>query len=105
MSNQKELMQQRKDKARESRQNGAKRRVERRTVESLCDWGSVDAALLVEVLDAVTADGGALRLGYTRDRGAFAIGIYGDGEPYTDYVSASDGIDEYLRDLRDVWAK
>jgi len=63
------------------------------------DWGSVDAAKLLDAIDAVSRTGAAIRFGYTRDGGAFAIGIVGDGEPYTEYVRPSEDIDLYLDGL------
>lgn len=53
-------------------------------------WGDVDAATLREVVTAVTSTGCAIRLGYSRDKGAFAIGIVGDGEPYTIWAGSED---------------
>jgi hypothetical protein len=41
--------------------------------------------------------GGALRLGYTKDGGAYAVGIYGDGTPFTEYIPPSDSVEDYLR--------
>lgn len=38
-------------------------------------------------------------MGLSRDGGAFAFGIYGDGEPYTEYVGATEDVNEYLREL------
>lgn len=64
------------------------------------DWSRVDTECLVDTLGTVAACGGALRLGYTRDGGAYAIGVYGDGDPYTLYIRPSDDIDEALRDIR-----
>lgn len=44
--------------------------------------------------------GGAIRLGVTRDKGAWAIGVYGDGPtPYTEYVKPTESLTEYLTDL------
>ena len=43
------------------------------------DWIRADAAQLQETIAAVAKTGGALRLGYSRDGGAYAIGVYGDG--------------------------
>lgn len=63
------------------------------------DWGSVDGELLTKAVAAVARKGGALRLGYTRDGGAYAIGIYGDGDPFTEYVPPSDDMDLYLRGI------
>ena len=69
------------------------------------DWQGVDAELLLQVVACVSMHGGAIRLGYTRDGGAFAIGIYGDGEPFTEYVSPNDDMNEYLRGLRDDYTR
>jgi hypothetical protein len=43
--------------------------------------------------------GGALRLGYTRDGGAYAVGVYGDGTPFTEYIPPSDDIEVYLKGI------
>jgi hypothetical protein len=41
-----------------------------------------------------------LRIGVTRDGGAWAFGIYGDGgDPHTEYVRPSEDVNAYLRDL------
>lgn len=64
------------------------------------DWTRVDAGNLMDTIGTVAACGGALRLGYTRDGGAYAVGVYGDGEPYTLYFGPHDDIDAALRDIR-----
>lgn len=56
----------------------------------------VDPADLQYAITAVAQKGGALRFGYTRDGGAYAIGIYGDGDPYTEYVSPQEDMHEHL---------
>jgi hypothetical protein len=63
------------------------------------DWAGCDPTTLMGAVAAVSRDNGAIRLGYTRDGGAYAIGIYGDGEPFTEYVRPGEDIDEYLRGL------
>jgi len=67
------------------------------------DWASANPALIVSAIAAVSFAGGAIRFGYTRDGGAYAIGILGDGEPYTEYVRPSESIDEYLAALVEQW--
>jgi len=69
----------------------------------IADWASVDGELLRGVIATVAYQGGALRFGYTRDGGAYAIGILGDGEPYTEYVKPNEDINEYLRGLNERW--
>ena len=84
------------DKREKSEAIKRRRRSEGKTVGT-ADWGSADGELLKRAIAAVALMGGALRLGYTRDGGAYAIGIYGDGDPFTEYVPPSDDIDEYLK--------
>jgi len=67
------------------------------------DWGMVPAEKLQETISAVTLRGGALRFGYTRDGGAYALGIYGLGEPYTEYVRPSDDIEGFLDELTEAF--
>jgi hypothetical protein len=68
------------------------------------DWGHVDAELIRAVIVAAGMAGGAVRFGYTSDGGAYALGIYGDGEkPYTEYVSPNDDIEGVLRSLETVF--
>jgi hypothetical protein len=78
--------------------SGARRRTAHRS--SLpADWAGVDGTLLAKAVASLARLGGALRLGYTRDGGAYAIGIYGDGDPFTEYVSPNDDINEFLEGL------
>jgi len=72
--------------------------------ESLgADWGTVDAVLLRDSVATISLRGGAVRLGYTRDGGAYAIGVYGLGEPYTEYVRPSEDVEGYLRELAEAF--
>jgi hypothetical protein len=80
----------------------AKRSVTRRAM-GVADWESADSDLLKRAVAIVSSRGGALRFGYTRDGGAYAIGILGDGDPYTEYLRPTDDIDEYLRALIEIW--
>ena len=61
------------------------------------DWASVDAGFIQAAIAAVCADGGAIRFGYTRDGGAYAVGIYDDGQSETDYIRPSEDILGYFR--------
>ena len=58
----------------------------RRSMGKSSDYASADATLVLQAITLVAKHGGALRLGYTSDGGAYAIGVYGDGDPYTEYV-------------------
>ena len=65
----------------------------------ITDWRSCDAAILQRAIEAITSNGYAVRLGYTRDGGAYAIGILGDGDPFTEYVRPTEDLDAYLKTL------
>lgn len=73
-------------------------------VVGVADWASVDAEKLKSTIATVALAGGALRLGYTADGGAYAIGIYGDGpEAYTEYVRPSENLDAFLADIEQTF--
>jgi len=63
------------------------------------DWSGCDGALLQRVIAAVCKRSCAIQFGYTRDGGAYVIRIVGDGEPYNEYVRATEEIDVYLTGL------
>lgn len=87
---------------RENEESRASRRKQRGHVEP-ASWLNADAELIRQAIVAVTLEGGAIRFGYTRQGGAFAIGFLGDGEPYTDYVRPTDDIDNYLKETILAW--
>ena len=63
------------------------------------DWAGVDAAILCRAIASVARTGGALRLGYSRDGGVFAIGVLGDGDPYTLWERDVDQVNITLKEL------
>jgi len=70
-------------------------------VRTTYDLSSQDGQKILEVIDAITSNGGAIRIGRARDGGALALGVYGDGQsPYTDYLRPGEGLLEYLNELR-----
>ena len=74
----------------------------RRGQGGTADWAGADAIALRDAICAAAIVGGALRFGYSRDGGAYAIGIYGDGEPYTEFVKPVEDIDitlVYIKEL------
>lgn len=83
----------------EKKKHASVRRRQPKENYGTADWEIANAELLRAVIAVVAGSGGALRLGYTRDGGAYAVGIYGDGDPYTDYVRPNEDLDEYLRKL------
>jgi hypothetical protein len=65
------------------------------------DWGSVNPDVICRVLSAITSRGGAIRFGYSRDGGAYAIGLYYGGVAKTVYCSPHDSVDSLLS----TWAE
>jgi translation initiation factor 1 (eIF-1/SUI1) len=61
------------------------------------DYNDVNGSELMGHLEKWCALGGAIRLGKTRDGGAFAVGVYGDGgDPYTEYLRPDESVTEFL---------
>lgn len=60
------------------------------------DWSNAAPGLLVKLIDTVTSRGGAVRFGYTRDGGAYAIGLYYGGESTSEYCRPSESLDDFL---------
>lgn len=83
----------------EKKSTGKSTRIRKTETVLPADWANADPKYLLAVICCIALRGGAIRLGYTRDGGAYAIGIYGDGEPFTEYVKPSEDINDYLRGL------
>ena len=67
------------------------------------DWASVDNEAIRTAIAALGSIGGALRFGYSRDGGAYAVGVYGlENQPYTDYLRPGDDVQAYLYQLADA---
>jgi hypothetical protein len=82
---------------------GPGRRRGRRGSGEPADWTKVDPAIVWRLVCAVTNNGGAVRFGYSRDGGAYAVGILGDGDPYTDWVRPSEDVEAALGEIADAW--
>lgn len=67
----------------------------------VAEWRDCSPELLLSVVSAITERGCAVQFGYTRDRGAYAIRIVGDGEPYNEYVRPTESLQLYLEGLLD----
>ena len=72
-------------------------------VRGIADWASADASLLKRLVAATSGMGGAVRFGYTRDGGAYSIGIYGDGDPFTVYQPPGDGLDDWIKGMVEAY--
>ncbi len=64
------------------------------------DWSAADASIIRDLIVSVTEAGGALRFGYTRDRGAYSLGVHLGGEHDTQYVAVNEDINAKLLELQ-----
>lgn len=65
----------------------------------VADWMQADVNKLQRCIEIASRVGGALRFGYSRDGGAYALGLYGDGEPYTEFLPPDADLDEWLDEV------
>ena len=86
-----------KDRHEEDKRRGFQRRSKKST--AVADWQAVNAELLVRAIATVSLAGGALRFGYSRDGGAYALGIYSEGEHHTEFTADTAEVEEILSDL------
>jgi len=63
------------------------------------DWTAANGTLMARAVASIGKEGGALRFGYTRDGGAYSIGVYDGDEKRTIYVSPNEDIDQVLQEL------
>ena len=86
----------------DQRKSGTSRGL-RGKARGVADWCSANAELVVCAIERASITGGALRFGYSRDGGAYAVGIYGDGEPYTEFLKPGEDMDEFLQSIIDLF--
>lgn len=71
----------------------------------VADWANADPALVLSLVCSVAVESGAVRYGYTRDGGAYSIGIYLGSDSKTYYCNEKEGINEKLKELIEYFAK
>lgn len=71
----------------------------RKLTTEVADWGGANAPLVLQAIATLAREGGAVRFGYTRDGGAYAVGLYYGTERVTEYIRPSEDLDAYLRAL------
>lgn len=66
-------------------------------------WETVDYVPVIAALIVATEGAGALRLGVTRDGGAFAIGVYAGDDYATEYVRPNEDWDTAWYEIVEGW--
>lgn len=65
----------------------------------VADWDNADPTLVLRLVCVVGVEGGAVRYGYTRDGGAYSVGIYLGDDSKTYYCNDAEGINDQIREL------
>ena len=64
--------------------------------QGTADWSSCDAQLMLDVIMGITALGGAVTIGLSRDGGAHSLTLLLDGERQTLWFNGDANLDEEL---------
>lgn len=75
------------------------RRRKSRGEQTPANWLDVNSHAIGTFCATLAEHGFAVRIGKSRDGGSYAIGIYGDGDPYTEYARPSDNILELMDEI------
>lgn len=79
-------------------------RAENRGQSNPADWEGVDWQLIVRLIATIARLGGTTTFGYTRDKGAFYISYYIEGESIKQYIRPTEDIDQKLVDEIEFWS-
>jgi len=71
----------------------------KRSGHGVADWANANPTLVLELVTVVGFQGGAVRYGYTKDGGAYSIGLYLGDQSKTYYCNESEGIDDTIKEL------
>lgn len=98
MGSMQRVIEQKKSKGNTRRYSGGKQ------VSAGVSWAGINAATVLETIQIVSEAGGALRFGHSRDGGALALGVYGDGpEAYTLYAGDTETMNDHIVGIGDVF--
>ena len=70
--------------------------------QAMADWSAWDAFRLADVIHAATRMGGAVSFGLSRDKGAYNVTLFLDGDRRTIWISGSDNVDEKLLEIAET---
>jgi hypothetical protein len=75
----------------------------RRAGSSQANWDAYDWVRTVALVRALVTMGGALRIGQTRDGGAWALGIYVGDDYATEYIRPSEDFAAAIDEIATAW--
>lgn len=91
------------DRKQNKRSRAKESRGRRAGAAGTVDWGKFDWACTIALTEALVAVGGALRLGATRDGGAWALGIYQGDDYATEYVRPAEDFETASGEIVAAW--
>jgi len=68
-------------------------------VAGAADWATANGTWILGVLIETTRRGGAASFGLSRDKGAYNVTLFLDGERKTVWISSSEEVDERLEEI------
>lgn len=66
-------------------------------------WKQQDWLYLAALVQAMAKEGGAVRIGVTRDGGALALGLYHENDYATEYIRPNESVADAVTEIADVW--
>src|SRR5512134_240421 len=75
----------------------------RRASQGAADWAAFDWLRTVALVRALVSRGGCLRIGQTRDGGAWALGVYLENDYATEYIRPSEDFSGALAEIAEAW--
>lgn len=85
------------------RERSKQARSRRATASGEASYAAADWVSIVALVEALARESGALRLGVTRDGGAFALGVYLGDDYATEYVKPSEDFETALDEIAGAW--
>lgn len=85
------------------RERAKQARSRRKTANGQIDWSKFEWEVFATLAIALALQGGAVRLGATRDGGAIALGIYKGDDYATEYIRPNEDVHEALLEISEAW--
>jgi len=94
----------REQEKKETRRAKAKeQRSRRRASNGTADYEAVDWNVIAALVAEMAKHQGAIRLSYTRDGGAYALGVYLGDDYATEYVRPSEDLETAIDEIAEAW--
>jgi len=85
------------------RERSKQARGRRKSAAGELDWRTFDWEGFAALTVALANSGGAIRVGATRDGGAWALGIYKGDDYATEYIKPTEDVQEAMLEIAEAW--